>query len=158
MGRGCGAPGFDMLHLVFHAVQFRAPWRCSVFIPPFPEICVQPAVGVRASGGEKRAGRQWALSTHSHVPTSWLPRASCLHPGTGGGGGRGGQCPGSPGPGPWAPVGITATLDAPIRFHVSMNSQVSCSEERDNQPTGVWSPRVVGVGVYPNFPISQGPS
>lgn len=76
-----------MLHLVFHAVQFRAPWRCSVFIPPFPEICVQPAVGVRASGGEKRAGRQWALSTHSHVPTSWLPRASCLHPGTGGGGG-----------------------------------------------------------------------
>ena len=64
-----------------------------------------------------------------------------------------------PGSGPGAPVGVTATSGTPPSgSHVSMNSQVSCSEETDNQPIRVLSPRFVGDGVYPNFLRSEGPS
>lgn len=47
--------------------------------------------------------------------------------------------------------GCRCPLPQPGWFHASMNSQVSCSQERDNQPMRVLSPRGSGAGVYPNF-------
>lgn len=131
-----------------------APSRCSVFLPPFLRICVRRREGTRPQVARKV--EEAAGPPHPDpVSTSRCPHTTCLcQPEWGGD-------PGPPAPGSWVQVGVAATSDPlpqPSWFHTSMNSQVSCSEERDNQPIRGLSPRVVGARVYPNFTRSRGPS
>lgn len=159
MGRGWGGRG--------QSPRFRVAWLC--FMPEFGRcsfslLCVPsplsndlcPAAGGdEASGGQEGGGGRRAStprpSLHLPVPTHHLPVPTGVWGGN----------PGPPAPGSWVQVGVAATSDPlpqPSWFHTSMNSQVSCSEERDNQPIRGLSPRVVGARVYPNFTRSRGPS
>lgn len=151
-GRGAGrGPGVRVAWLCFTLQLGRAPLRCSVFVSPCLRVCVQRREGGEASGWE--AGESQGLGPeprlHLPVPTCHLPVPTrreilgLLFLVLGG------------------PVGVAATPDPlpqPSWFHVSMNSQVSCSEERDNQPIRVLLPRVVGAGAHPDFPRCRGPS
>lgn len=150
MGRARSEPGFRVAWLCF-VPEFG---RCS-FSPsrvPSPLSKVWRREGDGASGGqEDREGRRARYPEpglhllvslcHPPVPTGWEIQGLLL-PVLGASG-----CCCHLGPRPH-----------PSWFHESMNSQVSCSEERDNQPIRVLSPMVVGPGCAPTSPRSGGPS
>lgn len=100
--------------------------------------------------GSRQRGREQSLS--ARVSSTSQPRdATCLpQPG-------GNQRAPQAIPGSWGRSGVLDILDhpnpaSPGWFHFSMNSQVSRSEERDNQPILVLSPRVVGDAGTPQLP------
>lgn len=87
------------------------------------------------------------VTSHTHVPPACATRRGSWASCSSFSGARGCHCPPGPPPRP-----------QPGWFHGSMNSQVSCSEERDNQTIQVLSPRAVGGWGVPNLLRSEGPS
>lgn len=106
---------------------------------PFALLSVDSPLSSWRGVGRKEEGRQQGLSTQTGLPPPGTPVPPAC-------------AAASPAPGAWARW-LSLPSWTPRWFHVRMSSQVSCSEERDNQSESC-RPGRCEAGVYPNFPRS----